>query len=89
MKIKLTELGFKKVEFFISECKAKRKEVLDAKLDSANETVFPTIEDIVSDIKYFIDEDGEYCNFWGVTDNYNSDNPLCLVLGEDFIYEKA
>lgn len=33
-----------------------------------------------------MDENGDYYNSWGVTDNYNSDNPLCLSQGEDFIF---
>ena len=86
---KLTEHGIKKCEKFIAECRAKRKEILDAKLDTADETDLPTIEDIESDINAFgVDEEGDYFNGWGVTDNYNSDYPIGLTLGIDFIESK-
>lgn len=82
---KLTDHGIKECERFIRECNAKRKEILDARLDTAHDTAIPTIEDIESDISGFIDEDGEYYNCWGVTDNYSSDFPICLVVGIDFV----
>lgn len=68
---------------FITECNAKRKEILDAKLDTADDTNIPTEEDIISDIEVFIDNDGDYYNCWGVTDNYDS-NCLHLTKEEDF-----
>lgn len=84
---KLTEKGIKECERFIVECEAKRKEILDAKADTADETILPTIEDIADEIEVFIDEDGEYYNFWGVTDNSNSDYAICLKFGIDFVEE--
>lgn len=81
---KLTGFGIKKCEVYISECKAKRKEIMDTGIDTADSTNIPTIDDIESDINYFIDEEGEYYNYWGVTDNYDSDFPLCLKLNVDF-----
>lgn len=82
---KLTELGIKECERFIAECIAKRKEIIDAGIDTADDTILPTTKDIESEIEIFIDEDGEYYNFWGVTDNYNSDYAICLKLGIDFM----
>lgn len=83
---KLTEQGIKECNMFIAECKAKRKEILDAGKDTADDTNIPTVEDIESDINGFgVDEDGDYFNGWGVTDNYDSDYPLGLTLGVDFI----
>ena len=84
---KLTKQGIAKYKRFIKECSAKRKEILDAKIDITNDTMLPTIEDIESDIGAFINEDGEYYNNWGVTDNYDSDFPICLTLGIDFTEE--
>ena len=84
---KLTKQGIAKYERFIKECSVKRKEILDAKIDTTNDTMLPTIEDIESDIEAFINEDGEYYNNWGVTDNYDSDFPICLTLGIDFTEE--
>ena len=89
----LTEAGRKKVEIFIRECEAKRKEILDAKIDTADDTKLPTVEDIVADLNGIdldIDIDGsaEYYNGWGVTDSYDSDYPLSLELGIDFVKEE-
>lgn len=83
---KLTHEGIKKCQSFIAECEAKRKEILDARLDSDELTTIPSIEDIESDINGMgIDQDGDYYNSWGVTDNYNSDKPIGLTIDIDFI----
>ena len=83
---KLTEKGIKECERFITECNAKRKEILDARLDTVDYTEIPTVEDIEDDINVFgVDEEGDYFNGWGVTDNYNSDYPIGLTLGIDFV----
>lgn len=82
---RLTEKGIRECERFILECEAKRKEILDAKMDTANDTMLPTIEGIESDIAGFIDDEGEYYNCWGVTDSYSSDCPISLVLGVHFL----
>ena len=81
---KLTKEGLRKVNTYIKELEAKRKEILDAGKDTAEDTTIPTADDILSEIDYFIDEDGEYCNCWGVTDHYDADGPLCLRFVEDF-----
>lgn len=80
----LTEQGKKECEIYINELKAKRKEILDAGLDTVDETEIPTVEDIESDINCHVIED-DYYNNWGVTDNYNGDYPLGLELGKDFV----
>lgn len=80
----LTEIGRKKCNAYIEELKAKRKEILDVGKDTVNNTKLPTIDDICCDIAAF-EEDGEYCNNWGVTDNYDGDYPLFLVSEKDFI----
>lgn len=77
----LTEKGKATVAQFIAECKALRKEILDAGKDTADGTTLPDEEAIIQDVEWFI-ENGEYINSWGVTDNYNSD-PLCLRVGEE------
>ena len=76
-KVLLTKMGEEKVLHYLAELKAKRKEILDAKKDTADETELPTIEDILSDI-YWFEENNEYYNNWGVTDHYNGDYPLSL-----------
>lgn len=82
---KLTKHGIKECEKFIAECVAKRKEILDAEIDTADDTFLPTIKDIEDEIEVFIDDDGEYYNFWGVTDNCNSDYAIALKIGIDFV----
>lgn len=84
-KVELTDAGKRAVEAFIAELKAKRKEILDAGKDTADDTELPSIEDIVSDIMCWEDVDKEYYNGWPVTDNYDSDTLLCLVRDEDYI----
>lgn len=81
---KLNETGRKKAEAYIRELEAKRKEIIDAGKDTADETELPTVDDIEYDVNIFIDEDGVYCNGWSVTDNYEADFPLWLELGVDF-----
>lgn len=80
------ENGIHLIFNYIKGLEAKRKEILDAGLDSASETELPTIDDIKDDIEFTgIDSDGVYCNSWGVTDHYNADYPLALRQNEDFI----
>ena len=81
--MKLTEIGLKKVNAYIDELVAKRKEIMDAGLDTADETTLPDVNSIIDDIEAF-EENGEYWNCWGVTDNYDSDGPINLVRGDDY-----
>lgn len=78
--VKFTELGKQEINTYIREAEAKRKEILDARIDTADDTWLPDEDDILMDIEHF-EEDGEYCNGWGVTDNYNADYPLYLKRG--------
>lgn len=80
--IKLTKKGKENLLFQLAELKAKRKEILDAGLDTTIDTPIPTIEDICSEIEEFEDEDGDYYNGWGVTDNY--DLIISLHRGTDY-----
>ena len=80
-----TEDGLQKVEAYIEELKAKRKEILDAGLDTASDEL-PTVTDILTDIEFIgFDEDGEYLNSWAVTDEYDADAPISLRLNVDFV----
>ena len=81
--MKLTQTGKHKVKFYIKTLELKRKEILDAGKDTADETKLPTIEDIIADIEAF-EENEEYLNNWGVTDKYDNDFPLWLERGEDY-----
>ncbi len=78
--IYLTQTGKQEIKCFLAEAKAKRKEILDAGKDTADKTNLPEEDDILMDIIHF-EENGEYCNGWGVTDNYDTDYPLYLVRG--------
>lgn len=61
-------------EQYISECIAKRKEILDADKDTANETALPNFKALVEDVlSEEADENGLCFSCWGVTDNYDSD----------------
>lgn len=82
----LMKTGIQKAKAYIAELKAKRKEILDASKDTCEETELPDVEAIESDVNAFA-EGGEYLNNWGVTDNYNSDYPLCLREGLDYVEE--
>lgn len=86
MKYTYTLPGRWKACHFIYECKAKRKEILDAGIDTADETYLPTAQDILDDVNTGVglDEGNEYYNCWGITDHYNS-HPLSLVVGEDIV----
>lgn len=86
MKYTYTPKGRLWVCQFIRECEAKRKEILDAGIDTADETDLPTAQDILDDVNEGVglDEDNEYYNCWGVTDHFGS-QPLSLIVGEDII----
>ena len=82
---RLTKHGAEAIKNYISDMKAKRKEILDAKKDKA-ETSLPSLDEIFSDIEWNLMEDEkEYCVSWPVTDNYNSDYPLRLELDKDYV----
>ena len=72
---------------FISECAAKRNEILDAGKDTAEDTALPDIDSLADDAVFLgADEDGLCYNCWGVTDNYDSDYPfVCKLSKEDGI----
>lgn len=86
MIIKLTTKGEREVKSYINELMAKRKEILDAGIDTADHTAIPTVKDILIDIDLNEGVKGEYCELWNVTDNYEADYPLCLMYGIDYIY---
>ena len=83
----LTTRGREIVDDYIRNCAAKRKEILDAGKDTAEETHLPVVEGILSDLNFGVgvDEEGDYFNGWGVTDHYDADNVLGLRIGEDFV----
>lgn len=86
MKYTYTPKGRLWVCRFIRECEAKRKEILDAGIDTADETDLPTAQDILDDVNVGVglDEENEYFNSWSVTDHFGS-QPISLIVGEDII----
>lgn len=86
MKYTYTPIGRLKACHFIRKCEAERKEILDAGIDTADETELPTAQDILDDVNTGVglDEENEYFDSWGITDHYNS-HPISLVIGEDII----
>lgn len=86
MRYVFTVSGYRTAKRFIAECAAKRKEILDAGIDTANETELPTTQDILDDVNVGVglDEENEYFNSWGITDHFGS-YPLALIVGEDII----
>ena len=86
MKYTYTPIGRLKACHFIRVCEVKRKEILEAGIDTADETELPTAQDILDDVNTSVglDEENEYFDSWGITDHYNS-HPLSLVVGEDII----
>lgn len=81
LKYTLTEIGHEHVNDFLKECSAKRKEILDAGIDTACQTSLPTKADILRELNdgENIDDSGEYDSDWAVTDNTD----------EDFAYVKC
>ena len=82
----LTAEGKRKCQQYILEMEAKRKEILDAQKDTADETIIPNEDEILDDLLSFgIDVNGKIYDCFGVTDNYNADTVITLTLGVDFV----
>ena len=83
----LTPSGLKKIESYIEEIKAKRKEILDAGKDTASSSRIPTASEIFEDIvQEGFDSFDEARSEWAVTDHYSMEKAISLKLGED-VYE--
>ncbi len=81
----LTTAARLKVEWYIKELEAKRKELLDADKDTAEdipEWIYEVVCADIIDLTGF-DENGEYSCNWPVTDNYYSDYPLSINKEQD------
>ena len=80
VEIQITETGMKNIEAFLRECKAKRKELLDASKDTAENVEIPVYADIAEAIEPT--EDGIWTETFNVTDN--SDLTIRLDESVDF-----
>ncbi len=88
MEYRFTVKGEEKAKCYLAELMAKRKEILDAGLDTVEEAdcANVTVEDLLEDaIETGFDEYGEAVNGYFVTDHYDSDGPYCFEYGEDII----
>ena len=82
---KLTDEGKKYVEAYIYKLQLKRKEILDAGIDTVNKVGFPTVGNVVKDLNDIgIDENGEFHMTFYVTDTIPERHPLILKYGKDF-----
>ena len=85
--IALTAKGYREIKYFMNEARAQKKEIMDAGIDTCDDTPEITEADILSDVGASFGEgdfDDEYLNGWGVTDEHTTDYPLCLHMGEHF-----
>lgn len=88
MAYRLTEKGREYVKTWIAGLEEKRKEILDAGLDTCEETTLPDVGDIEDDINEFADKEERcYINCWGVTDSTDYDEPIQLDESIDYIDE--
>lgn len=89
MRAVLTELGKTKVRLYLAELKAKRKEILDARKDTASFPL-PIMSDVVMDMNEVLGPaDDYYDNKLVCTDHYEADTWLELRLGTDFYWDKG
>lgn len=75
-KYRYTEEGEKRARSFVKDCERQRQNIIDLKLDEVDSVKLPTIDDILSDFEYFVDSEGEYYNYWQISENRNSDYPI-------------
>ncbi|MFN2926478.1 hypothetical protein ACKX2L_06085 [Lachnospiraceae bacterium YH-ros2228] len=85
--MKLTRNGKAVVAKCLNEMQKRRNEILDAGLDTADETTLPTEQDILSDILNGLDGDGDYVRNWNCTDHCGYG--IFLSHEADFVVEKG
>lgn len=82
--VELTEEGRERVDQYLQELQTERKEILDAGMDTADETSLPSYEDILMDIDNY-EEENEYMGAWPVSDNTLADTSLYLERDRDYV----
>lgn len=80
VEISITETGMKNIEAFLRECEAKRKELLDAGKDTAEDVRLPVFADVAEAIEPT--EDGIWTESFEVTDH--TDLTIRLDEGVDY-----
>ena len=82
--VHLTQQGENKILNFLNKSLLERNRFIERYNDSVDDTPFPTIIEILDDIKRFYDKETEtYYAKWGLTDTHDSE-PLILKRGDDF-----
>ena len=79
MTVELTPEGKTAIIQFLKDLEETRKDRVDAKYDTVDQTPIPTLEEIIEDI----DDDGNYHGTWGCTDN--TELTLHLEVFKDFV----
>ena len=70
--------------YYIYQCAAKQVDILAANKDTCNDTELPTMYDLIDDaLATGADEEGECYNYWGVTDNYDTDFAFGCIIAEE------
>lgn len=86
VRVTLTDQGRTALTAYNAYLARLRDDIVAGGLDEVGTTQLPTEDDVVSDIRWTgWDEDGDYLDCWAVTDGYDSDVPLALRYGEDFV----
>ncbi|MFN2938376.1 hypothetical protein ACKX2D_04930 [Lachnospiraceae bacterium YH-ros2226] len=85
--MKLTRNGKAVVAKCLNEMQKRRNEILNAELDTVDNTTLPTEQDILSDIPNGLDGDGDYVRRWNCSDHFGFD--IFLSHEVDFIAEKG
>lgn len=80
----MTETGKQKVKDYIAKLAEKRKEILDAGLDTAKECMLPTEAMLIDIIKSKRKEKTVSFSAWGITDYKNCLLPITFTKGVDY-----
>lgn len=80
----LTRQGENKILNFLNESLIERNRLIEQNHDTVDDTPFPTIIEVLDDLKRFYDAETEtYYAKWCLTDTHDT-KPLILKRGEDF-----
>lgn len=88
MRYVLTPTGEGKIKAYISEMNAKRKEILDAGIDEADDVSILSVDEIFEDLcADGMDADGDMWNTYAVTNQYDADSAILLSVDIDFLVD--
>lgn len=81
--------GCEKINNYIKELEAKRKEILDAQKDTAENIHLPSAAEIREEADILFDGSQIIELMYDVTDHYEADRPLILEQSTDFIIKET